>query len=116
MEFKFTQGEPISEEEALAEAEKLGLHAFTLDTETSTDTDLHWHEFAVNLWLVSGEAHLETADGTKYHAKPGCRLSAPAGWLHRELVSPIHKLVIGTDIPVSEWTQPIDKPAADLSA
>ena len=52
MEFKFTQGEPISEEEALAEAKKLGLHAFTLDTETSTDTDLHWHEFEVNLWLV----------------------------------------------------------------
>ena len=41
MEFEFTQGEPISEEEALAEAEKLGLHAFTLDTETSTNTDLH---------------------------------------------------------------------------
>ena len=115
MEFEFVQGEPISEEEALAEAKKLGLHAFAFDTETAADTDLHWHEFSATIWLVSGEANLATEDGTVYHATPGCRLSAPAGWLHQELVSPAHRLVIGTDIPVERWSQPVDKPAAELS-
>jgi hypothetical protein len=33
MEFTFTQGDPITEQEALAEAEKMGLHAFAFDTE-----------------------------------------------------------------------------------
>ena len=115
MEFEFVQGDPITEEEAFAEAKKLGLHAFAFDTDTQHDTDLHWHEFSATIWLVSGEANLATEDGAVYHATPGCRLSAPAGWLHQELVSPAHRLVIGTDIPVESWSQPIDKPPAKLS-
>ena len=115
MEFEFVQGDPITEEEAFAEAKKLGLHAFAFDTDTQHDTDLHWHEFSATIWLVSGEANVATEDGTVYHATPGCRLSAPAGWLHKELVSPTHRLVIGTDIPVESWSQPIDKPATELS-
>ena len=115
MEFEFVQGDPITEEEAFAEAKKLGLHAFAFDTDTQHDTDLHWHEISATIWLVSGEANVATEDGTVYHATPGCRLRAPAGWLHKELVSPTHRLVIGTDIPVESWSQPIDKPATELS-
>ena len=115
MEFEFVQGAPISEQEALSAAKMLGLLAFAFDTETAADTDLHWHEFSATIWLVSGEANLATEDGTVYHATPGCRLSAPAGWLHQELVSPAHRLVIGTDIPVDRWSQPVDKPPAELS-
>lgn len=114
MEFTFTQGDPLTEEEALVEAEKMGLHALAIDIESSEDNELHWHEFAAAIWLISGEANLATEDGTVYEAKPGCRLTAPAGWLHRELSSPTHRLVLGTDIPVERWTQPVDKPAAEL--
>ena len=115
MEFEFKQGDPITEQEAFTQAEKLGLHAFAFDTETPRNTDLHWHAFSATIWLVAGEANLATEDGTVYHATPGCRISAPAGWLHQELVSPAHRLVLGTDIPVESWSQPIDKPAAELS-
>ncbi|MBM35770.1 MAG: hypothetical protein VX963_06705 [Actinomycetota bacterium] len=115
MEFEFTQGEPITEQEALSEAQNMGLHAFAFDTEVSEDSELHWHEFNATIWLVAGEASFATEDGTVFHAKPGCRLSAPAGWLHQELVSPSHRLVIGTDIATENWTQPVDKPAAELS-
>ena len=115
MEFTFTQGDPITEEEALAEAQKMGLHAFAFDTEVEEDSELHWHEFKAAIWLISGEANLATEDGTVYEAKPGCRLTAPAGWLHRELTSQTHRLVIGTDIPSQDWTQPVNRPAAELS-
>ena len=111
MEFEFTQGDPITEQEALAEAEKMGLHAVAYDTEHTEDTEVHWHEFNVNIWLISGEANFATPDGTVYEAKPGCRLTAPAGWLHQELVSSTHRLVVGTNIPAAEWNQPINKPA-----
>ena len=96
MEFEFTRGDPIIEQEALAEAEKMGLHAVAYDTEHTEDTEVHWHEFNVNIWLISGEANFATPDGTVYEAKPGCRLTAPAGWLHQELVSSTHRLVVGT--------------------
>ena len=114
MEFTFTQGDPLTEEEALAEAEKMGLHALAIDIESSEDNELHWHEFGATLWLIEGAASLADEHGTIYEAKPGCRITAPAGWLHRALASPTHRLVVGADIPFEDWTAPLNKPPADL--
>lgn len=116
MKFEFVAGVPISEEQALREAAELGLHAIAYDNHQTEDSEVHFHEFNVNIWLISGEAAFATPDGEIYKAKSGCRLSAPAGWLHQELVSPTHRLVLGTNIPASEWTQPIDKTGPAVSA
>jgi len=109
MKFEFFTGVPISEEQALSEAAEMGLHAIAYDHQQTEDSEVHFHEFNVNIWLISGEAAFATLDGEIYEAKSGCRLSAPAGWLHQELISPTHRVVLGTNIPASEWTQPIDK-------
>ncbi len=44
---------------------------------------------------------------------PGCRLQAPAGWLHRTLAGSRARVVIGTDLPGEVWTTPINKDPAD---
>ena len=116
MKFEFTNGDPITEEEAIAEAAAMGLHIEAFDSDRAEDTELHWHDFEVNVWLISGEASYATADGTVYEAKPGCRLKAPAGWVHQELMSPTHRMVTGTNIPRAEWTEPVKKPVVELSA
>jgi len=114
MDFEFTTSEPVTEDEALLEAGKMGLHALAINLEIPEDEELHWHEFGATLWLIEGEASLADEHGTIYEAKPGCRITAPAGWLHRALASPTHRLVIGADIPFEDWTAPLNKPPADL--
>jgi hypothetical protein len=46
-------------------------------------------------------------------SSPGCRLQAPAGWLHRSLAGIRTRLVIGTNLPGEAWTSPINKDPAD---
>ena len=47
---------------------------------------------------------------------PGCRLKAPAGWLHRNLAGPTVRIVIGTNLPGEQWTAPINKDPAERPA
>ena len=113
MEYAFTQGPPITEEEALAEGERLGFHVLAFDQVTPEDEALHWHEFAAVTWAIEGTGAFEDGDGTVTQVQPGCRVQAPVGWLHRNLAGPPMRLVIATDLPGERWTSPIDKdPAA----
>ena len=45
--------------------------------------------------------------------EPGCRLDAPAGFLHRNLAGPPVRVVLATNLPYEQWTMPIDKEPAD---
>ena len=47
---------------------------------------------------------------------PGCRLEAPAGWLHRNLAGPPYRVVLGTNLPGDQWTAPINKDPAERPA
>jgi hypothetical protein len=113
MEYEFTTGAPITEQEALDQAAALGLHGLAFDDVHEEDETLHWHEFAGVTWVISGTGAFADEHGTVTHIQPGCRLQAPAGWLHRTLAGSRGRLVIGTDLPYDAWTSPIDKDPAD---
>ncbi len=116
MEYLFEQREPISESDALAEAAALGFHALAFDQITPEDEPLHWHEFDSVTWVIDGTGAFEDGEGKITQIQPGCRVEAPAGWLHRNLASEAVRLVVSSNLPGSEWTAPIDKPPSDRPA
>lgn len=113
MEYCFVQGPPISEENALAQATELGFHALAFDQVTEEDEPLHWHEFEAVAWVISGTGAFADENGKVTQVSPGCRLDAPAGWLHRNLAGPPQRIVIGTNLPGEQWTTPINKDPTD---
>ncbi|MDO8389913.1 MAG: hypothetical protein Q7V57_05450 [Actinomycetota bacterium] len=114
MEYTFSYGTPITEEEALAEAAAMGFHCFAFDIETPEDEPLHWHEFDSVTWVISGTGAFRDGNGTVTEIGPGCRAEAPAGWLHSNLAGPSVRVVLATNLPYREWTMPIDKDPALL--
>ncbi len=113
MEYLFEQRQPITEADALAEAAALGFHALAFDQATPEDEPLHWHEFDSVAWVIEGTGAFADGDGKVTQVQPGCRVEAPAGWLHRNLASQPVRLVVSTNLPGSQWTAPIDKDPAD---
>ncbi len=109
MEYKFTQGDPITEQEALDQTAAMGLHGLAFDDTHDDDETLHWHEFESVAFVISGTGSFADEHGNVTHTQPGCRLQAPAGWLHRTLAGSAARIVIGTNLPYDEWTMPIDK-------
>ncbi len=113
MDYQFNQGSPISEQDALAQAADMGFHALAYDLITDEDEPLHWHEFDAVTWVISGTGAFSDADGKVTRTSPGCRVDAPAGWLHRNLGGPTQRVVACTNLPGEQWTTPIDKDPAD---
>ena len=116
MEYEFRQDDPISEEDALAQGAELGLHCLAFDLVVDEDEPLHWHEFEGVTWAISGTGAFADEHGNVTEIAPGCRLQAPAGWLHRNLAGPPLRLVLGTNLPGEQWTMPIDKDPAERPA
>lgn len=116
MDYCFTLGPPISEDDALALVADLGYHALAFDLANDEDEPLHWHEFDSVSWVIEGTGAFSDADGNVTQVSPGCRLDAPAGWLHRNLAGPPVRVVLGTSLPGEQWTSPIDKDPADRPA
>ena len=116
MAYEFTTGEPITEGEALEQVAAMGLHGLAFDDAHDQDEDLHWHEFAAVTWVISGTGAFADEHGDVTQVQPGCRLRAPAGWLHRTLAGTRTRLVIGTDLPGETWTHPINKDPAERPA
>ncbi len=113
MDYEFTTGSPITEQEALEQVAAMGLHGLAFDDVHETDETLHWHEFEAATWVISGTGSFADESGNVTVIEPGCRLRAPAGWLHRTLAGTRTRLVIGTNLPYAVWTHPIDKDPAD---
>lgn len=116
MEYEFTQGEPISEQEALDRISAMGLHGLAFDDVHHEDEALHWHEFSSVSFVISGTGSFADEHGNVTLMQPGCRLQAPAGWLHRVLAGSAGRIVLGTNLPYADWTMPIDKDPADRPA
>jgi hypothetical protein len=116
MEYEFTIGMPITESEALKQVAAMGFHGLAFDDSHDEDEMLHWHEFAAVTWVISGSGSVENEDGKVLDLGPGCRLQAPAGYLHRALAGTNARLVIGTDLPAEKWTSPLNKEPADRPA
>jgi len=116
MEYCFSQNSPITEADALAEAAELGFAALAFEVITDEDEPLHWHEFDAVTWVIDGTGSFADADGNVTQVSPGCRLEAPAGWLHRNLAGPPVRVVLCTNVPGDQWTAPINKDPADRPA
>lgn len=115
MDYRFELGAPITEEDALAQVAGRGLHGLAFDLHVDEDEPLHWHEFDSVTFVISGTGRFADEHGTVTETGPGCRVEAPAGWLHRNLAGPPVRLVLGTSLPGDQWTMPIDKDPADLA-
>jgi len=113
VEYCFCQSQPIREDEALAQAAEMGFHAMAFDLVVEEDEPLHWHEFDSVTWVIDGTGAFADADGNVTQVRPGCRVDAPAGWLHRNLAGTPTRLVLCTNLPGERWTMPIDKDPVD---
>jgi hypothetical protein len=116
MDYHFSTDEPISEQEALDKVAELGFNGLAFDNGVETDEPLHWHEFDLVAWVISGTGSFADQDGNVTETIPGCHLRAPAGWLHRDLAGTNVRIVLGTNLPNEQWTAPIDKDPADRPA
>ena len=109
MEYTFSYGTPITEEEALSQAAAMSFHSLAFDLVVNEDEPLHWHEFNSVSWVIDGTGAFRDENGKTTEVGPGCRLDAPAGWLHSNLAGPAVRIVLATDIPFEQWTMPIDR-------
>lgn len=113
MEYTFSQGARITEEAALEQAADMGFHAMAFDVIVNEDESLHWHEFDAVTWVIDGVGALRNGDDELIEVSAGCRIDAPAGFLHRNLAGPPVRVVLATNLPYQEWTTPIDKDPAE---
>lgn len=113
MQYEFTTGEPITEQQALDRVAAMGLHGFAFDDVREQDEILHWHEFESVAWVISGTGAFADEHGNVTRTGPGCRVQAPAGWLHRTLAGTHQRVVIGSNLPAEAWTRPINKDPAE---
>jgi kynurenine formamidase len=112
VEYRFSQDPPITEEAAVALAADMGFHAIAYDYE-DVDEPLHWHEFDSVTWVIDGNGAFADEHGNVTTVTSGCRLEAPAGWLHRSLAGGVGRVVVSTNLPGEQWTSPINKDPAD---
>ena len=113
MEYEITTVTPITEEEALESVAAMGFHGLAFDDIQDQDETLHWHEFDAVTWVVSGTGRIADEHGNVTELQPGCRLQAPAGFLHRTLAGTNVRLVVGTNLPGEVWTSPLNKEPAE---
>jgi len=113
MDYCFTLNPPITEVDALAQAAALGFASLAFDLILTEDEPLHWHEFDSVSWVIDGTGAFADAEGNVTQVSPGCRLEAPAGWLHRNLAGPPVRIVLCTSLPGDQWTSPINKVPAE---
>lgn len=99
----------ISEEDALAELAEMGFHGFADDGVGQVE-ELHWHDFDVIAYVMSGEASAELSDGTIITAGAGTKVRLPRGTVHKDVPGQTYRRVLGFSIPPSEMTEPIDRP------
>lgn len=116
MEYEFSTGEPVSESAALTEVEAMGLHGLAVDEVVEQDEELHWHEYDFVAVVISGSGSFADEHGAVTRTSAGCRLRAPAGWLHRTLAGTDQRIVLGASLPGEQWTAPLNKDPADRPA
>lgn len=110
MDATIVEGHFEGEAAAVAELEQLGWEPLVLDM-SSVEEDFHWHDFTTVAFILEGTSLLELADGRQLTAGPGARAELPAGVVHRDIPGSTYRAVIGFSVPMSEMSQPINKPA-----
>ncbi|MBC7520080.1 MAG: hypothetical protein H7268_03145 [Sandarakinorhabdus sp.] len=97
------------EAQALAEIDAAGFHSLVLDIPAETN-ELHFHDFDTKFYVLGGGLQLTVGDtGSVHDVRPGDRVVADAGWVHRESHQGF-RAVFGFSVPPSMLTMPINKP------
>ncbi len=105
----------ISEAGALAAVEEMGFHGFgSADDATGQIEELHWHDFDVVAYILSGEASAELGDGTIITAGAGTVVRVPRGTVHKDVPGDPYRRVLGFSIPPAEMTEPFNRPLDQL--
>lgn len=111
---EYTPGHIASEAAALAEIDAMGWHALVRDVAIAEDEELHWHDFDSVAFIISGTLRVMDEKDELLEAGPGTRIRAAPGVLHREIAGAAYRVVFGFKIKLSEFTQPVNKPASTL--
>jgi len=109
MIFSITERHAITEGEAIAEFQSMGLHTLALDF-VARGEGWHRHDFSTIVHVIAGTGRIEFETCGVWTFGPGCRAVVPAGTVHREFVGPPYRVVFGFDRKPSDFAQPIDKP------
>jgi len=98
-----------TEAQAMAAIADIGYHGLAIDI-VGVEEDFHWHEFAAEIYVLSGKVVLEYEDGDILTAAAGTVVKAPAGLVHRDVPGMSFHGVFGFNIDPAEWTEPLNKP------
>lgn len=97
------------ETEALAEIEAAGFYARVIDV-PAENNELHFHDFDTKFYILDGGLTLTAGDtGAVHDVRPGDRIVAKAGWVHREQHHGF-RAVFGFSVDPTTLTMPINKP------
>jgi uncharacterized protein YjlB len=108
--YTITENHFTTEEQALAEIAAKGWHAVTRDS-VGVDDALHWHDFDIVAFIVSGTASATLEDGRVISTDAGSRVEIPAGTAHHDGTPGCqYRAVVGFSVSPSAFTQPINKP------
>lgn len=103
-----------SEAEARDEIEAAGFHALVLDVPAERNA-LHFHDFDTQFYILEGGLQLVAGDtGASYDVRPGDRVVASAGWVHREAHDGF-RAIFGFSVDPTTLTMPINKPVTRSS-
>jgi hypothetical protein len=98
-----------NEAQVQAEIASAGHVAVPLSFDADENSD-HWHDFNARVYVVDGVLEITlTESGESCHCGPGTRITAPAGFLHREKSSG-YKAIVGFEVHPDELSQPLNKP------
>ena len=98
-----------SETEVQAEIAAAGQFAVAVAYGEDENPD-HWHDFDACVYVLEGVLELTlTESGESCQCGPGTRITAPAGFLHREKSSG-YKAIVGFGVNPEELAEPINKP------
>ena len=114
MLYTITEGNVVTESEALAEIEARGWFGYVRDVVVEEDEEFHWHDFDAVLYVMDGTARAATPTGT-VEAGPGARAEAQAGWVHGDIAGTTYRGVFGFSVDPATMTHPINKPPVPVS-
>ena len=99
------------EQAAHDEIAAAGFHALVIDVPAEANA-LHFHDFDTQFYILDGGLQLIAGDtGTVHDVRPGDRVVARAGWVHREAHGGF-RAVFGFSVDPATLTMPINKPQA----
>ncbi|WP_156256373.1 cupin domain-containing protein [Sandarakinorhabdus oryzae] len=109
MRYSVTSQHFTTEAQAREEIAAAGFYAMLIDVPAERNP-LHFHDFDTKFYILKGGLQLTDGEtGTSHDVRPGDRVEASAGWVHREAHDGF-TAVFGFSVDPATLTMPINKP------